>query len=806
MMRLGLLVTAFVLPALFLAGCQQHRLLTEADLNRYRSQALHGADNCPLEPDTHSALLVTSMSQVLQPEGKHREISLAECLALALENGRTAEFFDRTATGRSSVSGSISAARANISSLSDSIRVFAYDQAIVATEIEESLAKFDVRWQTAAAWNKTDEQQSLQSAVFTGSPSVQREGAQVQTQLLKPLPSGGLTAITFRTDYDYSSINRNLADRGVANPSYTPSLELIFEQPLWRGNGVFINELLDRHPGGIQSQFNAGGRVPGILLTRIALDQVGLEFENRVQAIAFEVEQAYWQLYCAYWDLFSREEAMRQAHHAWQIAQIKYETGKSPGQELAQIAQQFHLFRAQRLSALGKGGLTGRPGVLEAERRLRYVVGLPPDDGCRLIPIDAPTVAPYVPDWSLALNDAMRRRPELIQVRMDIQANQLTVLREKDGLLPDLRFFSNYKINGLGNKLEGDDEGNALRNLVENKFHDWTMGLRMEVLLGYREAHAEVRRAQLGLAQRVAFLQDGEMRVAFGLSRAYRDIFETYETIRIQRARRLEAANQLKLEYKRYLSGSTEINVMLEAQRNWADALRDEHFAICDYNVALVDFERQKGTILDRDNISILEGPMPACAEARASAHIRDRARAILVKEPVNPGIHACTLDAPDGTLLTVPDPAAVESGAQIPNLFEQRKALPPMPEELPLPKPKADGPAGSQEALQRLEQNPLPGSLQPAPARVILPPAETEKLKTKPRNANVVIPAEAIGDINGPSKATVTIPADAGSHLSGPSKANVTFTEPPAASGAPAKARVSISPDPLTPPVQRPE
>jgi outer membrane protein TolC len=715
---------------------------------------------------------VPYVTTAVNPEGKRRSISLAECFALALENGRTGEFFDRSGTGRSTVSGAITAARGNPSGNTDSIRVFSYDPAISAAEIEVALSKFDARWQTAMVWNRVDEPRGLQSALV-GQNVLAREQAQFVTQLLKPLPTGGLAGITFSTDYDYSNLNPRF---GIPNPSYTPNIQFVFEQPLLQNFGVFINQILERHPGGIRNQIPIGGRVPGILLTRIGADQVQLEYENRIHNLLFVVEQAYWELYCAYWDLYSREMAMRQAHQAWQIAKIRYDTGKIPGQQFAQIAQQYQLFRGQRLQSLGRG--TVRTGVLEAERHLRYLIGLPLEDGNRLIPADGPSVAPFVPDWSLALQEALRRRPELIQVRLDIQANQLIVLREKNFRLPDLRFFSEYTINALGDHLDGKDSGSALRNLAENEFNNWELGLRMEIPIGFREANTVVRQEQLRLAQRMAFLRDNEEKVAFTLGRAYRDIFETYENIRIQRERRLETATQLELEYREFASGRGQIDILLEAQRNWADAIRDEHFAICDYNIALVDFERQKGTILERSNVSIMEGPIPPCAEARASAHIRERACSILVKEPL-PAVN--TLCLPEGAKLVVPDVQSIQPGATVPALLEQEKALPPMPERLPSSTVKPPPPS-IQELMNRPFKNDQPATGRPeegpAKATIIIAPEETGNRKLEPAD--------------GPTKAEVSFEPVAQPKPPAPEAVVAPAAVPP---GSPAKAKVTLSP-----------
>ena len=674
---------ALVIGAFFgltvLVGCQQHHFQTESEFRHYRAASLDGAK--PGEDQAGPAsgkLPQTEVRTVLSPDAPKREITLAECFALALENGRTGEFFDREGGRRSSLLGIRRGA--SPSDATDSMRVFAYDPAIVAADIEQSLSKFDAFLQSSIAWQKTDRPvgTALDTFFANNRQAIEQDIASFQTVLLKPLPTGGLAGITFNTDYELN----NLGSR--VNPSYRPSVGLSFEQPLLQGFGVGINQLAETHPGTIRSnvQFPTGGRVPGILIARVFTDEANAEFERRVMDLLFSVEEAYWDLYAAYWDLYSREIGVRQGHAAWQRNKARYDAGQIAIQELAQIEDQYYSFRAQRIQAMGTG--TGRAGVLAAERRLRYMIGLPHEDGARLVPADEPSVTPYRPNWMAAYNEGLARRPELIETRQEIQVAQLTVLRLQNLLLPDVRAFGNYSIDGLGNKLDGTEaSGNAIAQVTNNQFQQWTLGVQGRLSLGFREAHSQVTKAQLVLAQHVAFLVDQEQKLAYNLTTSYQRLIQAHELIKLQRSRRLAAATQLEGIYKKFLVGSSDATIvqLLEAQRSFADALRDEHFAIADYQVALVDFERQKGSIMDYNNVQIAQGPVPICVADRASAHFRERARSIHL---FNPGPCDCGPKGGSGCNdQAIPLPK-VDDVTPVPQLMERTEALPSAPAQLP--------------------------------------------------------------------------------------------------------------------------
>ena len=66
---------------------------------------------------------------------------------------------------------------------------------------------------------------------------------------------------------------------------------------------------------------------------------------------------------------------------------------------------------------------------------------------------------------------------------------------------PDLRMFGQYDIAGLGTRLDGKEfanaagtiPGNALASFGNNQFNSWTIGLRMDMPIGFRDANASVR-------------------------------------------------------------------------------------------------------------------------------------------------------------------------------------------------------------------------------------------------------------------------------------------------------------------------
>jgi outer membrane protein TolC len=625
-MRFKAMLVGLVLGFALVAGCKQQCYVTEPDLEHYRALGLTQAVECtPGTSIAPEAANVPAPTTILDPDRQPRFITLKECISVALEKGTIGSqspLFPGIAQdavlsfGGTSVGGD------------DSIRVLAMDPALVETNIESSLSKFDARWVTSLSWNTTDRPVGTALDTFqasrSGNSNIQIEDVNFTSSLLKPLPTGGVAGITFggaqnQAVYELSNLNP------LVNPSWRPAVTLQFEQPLLQGFGVDINQLRASHPGSQLTPYTNSSRVEGILITRLRFDEERTEFERNINFLLVNVEYAYWTLYDSYWTLYSREQALRQAFEAWRINKARYEAGRIPIQDLAQSRGQYELFRGQRITALGQ--------VLENERQLRGLMGLKVEDCSRLIPIDEPTLAPYVPDWCSALVEAENLRPELTLARQDLKFRQLDLINQKNLLLPDVRFFSTYDWNALGSRLDGSGSDGAFHNLGVGNFSDWSLGIRAEIPIGFRDAHAGVRAARLNIARSYNVLRDQELKVQRNLAFAYRRIFEFYAQIEAQRAQREAYAEQLEARFREFLAGRGTLDFLLESQRNWADALRAEYDAIAQYNSTLALFQFQKGTIMQYDNVVIGEGQLPHCAQCRAAEHQEQKARSIVLHE-----------------------------------------------------------------------------------------------------------------------------------------------------------------------------
>ncbi len=680
-MRWKLLCAALASIFAVTSGCKQRCFMTEADHNRTVTSLLEGTEDMP-DLSARPAINPSPPPQTLRDfDRKVKFISLAECIARALEHGRIGQpslLFPGTAqdnlvqfTGRG-VSGS------------DAVRVLALDPARAGADIDAALSKFDAVVTSSIQWQTTDQPigTPLQNIQAGTQGSIQQQDATFTSAVVKPLATGGVAAITMNVPYTYTNLPARV------NPSYRPQLNFQFEQPLMQGFGVEINQLRTAHPGSILNPgvFNGSPTGEGILLTRVRFDQQRAEFERVVNQMLLNVEVAYWNLYGSYWTVYSREQGLRFAYELFRTAKQRLDAGSATASELYEARAQYEQFRAQRLQALDQ--------LMEFERQLRALMGLPVEDGNRLMPSDQPTLAAYNPDWNGALHEALTKRPELYMARQDIKAAQMNLLLAKNQLLPDVRFQASYDFNSIGTRLDGASGSNAnggdinaFRGLSDANFSSWTMGIRANIPLGWRFAHAQVRQAQIGLARSLETLKDQEMKAESFLYNYYHRLGTAYAQIQANRATREALAEVVRAAQAQLAAGKVRPSEVAPRVREWADALANEYQAIVTYNNALVGMEFAKGTILQHDNVVIAEGPLPGCASARAVEHEKQRSAAIVLREravPAGPGAIV-----PVSGAVTMGAPAAPENVGSLPGMMS---VTPPLTDVPTLPAdPKAE-------------------------------------------------------------------------------------------------------------------
>jgi hypothetical protein len=178
---------------------------------------------------------------------------------------------------------------------------------------------------------------------------------------------------------------------------------------------------------------------------------------------------------------------------------------------------------------------------------------------------------------------------------------------------PQLDFLGTYRVRGLGDHLIGDRDNGQFDNLAADitggDYQEWQAGMELNFPVGLRAASAAVSHARLNLSRERAVLDETELRISHTLADAARQISLTHSLLETNYNGFLSDLRQVDVLRRRYRDGTDNINFLLQAQRQLVISEADFYRSIADYNLAIRDFHREKGTLLAYNDVSLAEGP-----------------------------------------------------------------------------------------------------------------------------------------------------------------------------------------------------
>ncbi len=449
-----------------------------------------------------------------------------------------------------------------------------YDSAIANTTIDAQRAQFDPNFRLNNVWNQLNNPNSTfdpldpTNAIFTGADS---NGYGLDVGLSKKNLLGGTTNLGVNS-------NTNRITPGVfpLNPADRSATELSYTQPFLLGAG------------------RAANQAP-IVLARIDTERSYFQYKNAVQQSVQGVIEAYWALVFAKTDLWAREQQVEQAGFAVDRAEARVEAGEISRGELAQTQVALENFRASLLAS--------QANVLQRQAALLNILGLPPFEAQRTIPVTPMLTELIQIDWE-AINDlAQRERPDIIELKLILEADQQRLLLANNQARPQLNGVALYRWNGL----EGLTPGNNRVASGAGAFEDWSLGVNFSVPLGLRAGRANLRQNQLIIRRDRANLDQGLHQMQHLLALSLRNLEQFYAQYERYQAVRRAARLNLEQQLAQYNVGSVQFIVVLQAIVDWGNSVSAEAQALSQYNTEIARLEFQTGTILQSHSVVFFE-------------------------------------------------------------------------------------------------------------------------------------------------------------------------------------------------------
>ncbi len=260
-------------------------------------------------------------------------------------------------------------------------------------------------------------------------------------------------------------------------------------------------------------------------------------FKSEIMAHLRSVEQQYWSLSQAHVQLWAADRAVDLGKAILKRERAEMNAGKSNAANISEAEQRLEQFNLDLV--------TKTSDVITTERQLRNILGLPPADNRRIIPVTVPTEARLEPDWDSSLAVMLEKQPDIVRQR------SLMKRAESDGSGPD----------------------------------------------------------QARIERQEAYLKQLIHQTTHSLARFFLEIDSNYKQFQTAQRNRAAASQRLDAQRAYYEEGRITIDRFLDAVSQYATVVAYEAQYKSTYNISIVALEEAKGTLLDYEHIEVAEGP-----------------------------------------------------------------------------------------------------------------------------------------------------------------------------------------------------
>ena len=371
------------------------------------------------------------------------------------------------------------------------------------------------------------------------------------------------------------SANPLSASRFV-NPSEEVRATLSITQPLLRNRGVDVNR------------------------TRIRVAQTNQEIsenvlKDRVIGVVFRVQQLYWDLVFRLQELEVRRLSLKLARDLLQQTRIQVAVGTLP--QLAIIEGEAGV--AAREEAV----IVAENDVHTVEDRFKELLNLHERGRGRevlILPTDLARFTLEEIDIAKALEAAFEHRPDYRKTKLEIESRTLNERFTRNQLLPTVDLEGRVGLNGLDRGM-----GDAFNNFASGDFVSYQIGFAFRYPLGNQAAKSRSTRARLEVEQAKVSLERVEQRILVEVREAVRNVETNIKRVSVTAGARELAQKKLEAEEKKLAVGLSSVRELLRFQDDLSREQSSEIRALTDYNISLANFDRARGTSLNRLDIII---------------------------------------------------------------------------------------------------------------------------------------------------------------------------------------------------------
>lgn len=321
--------------------------------------------------------------------------------------------------------------------------------------------------------------------------------------------------------------------------------------------------------------------------------------EQRLQqqfiTVLTAVEQAYYDLIFARENVKVQQSGLELAQRLFQENRRRVEIGKmaplDEKQAESQVAaRQTDLTTAQRTYGTAQNNLKKllTSNYLTVHNEI-------------FEPTDALLAMPYHIDLQESWNKGMAMRPDILEGRLNLERQGITLKYYKNQMLPQLDLTGSYGYGASGSR-EFSDAFDALRRANQPNYG---VGAIFSIPLQNKAARSRYKQGKLENDQLLLAQKKLEENALVQIDEAAGQVRATYNQVQSTRQARIYAEAALDAEQKKLEAGKSTSFVVLQLQRDLTFARSEEIRALAEYNKAQAALAQQEGATLQRAKINL---------------------------------------------------------------------------------------------------------------------------------------------------------------------------------------------------------
>jgi len=324
------------------------------------------------------------------------------------------------------------------------------------------------------------------------------------------------------------------------------------------------------------------------------------DFRRQVIVITSRVQQAYWDLVFRRQDLEVQKQQLVLAQKL--LDQIRKQVAVGTLAPLDVLQAETTIARTEERILLAENALRA------AEDRLKRVMNFSLTGelaDVMITPVDTPTYTDPTLDQEEQLRQALARRPDLIQAKLTLENQHITLVFDQNQTLPTLDLEATLRINGVDDRF-----GGSFGEIEPTRRYRWDVGVTFRYPLQNRQAKGRVQQSQLAIRQQMLRIKDLEESIMAEVRNSFRDVLTNSQRVRATRISGRLAQKQLEAEEKKLQVGLATVFTTLQFQDVLSVERSNGINALTEYLKAVIRLEESKSTLLQSYNI-ILEPAGP---------------------------------------------------------------------------------------------------------------------------------------------------------------------------------------------------